>query len=247
MATVNPYFQSGRSIGRPSEQNLYEDLIIESMKIYGMEVFYLPRSPSNVDEILTEDPLNSYNHAYPIEMYMETLDGFEGDDEIISKFGLEIRNSTRFVVARKRWREIVGSTNTTVLDRPCEGDIVYFPMTKSLFEIKKVEGQQPFYQAGKLYVYKLQCELLQLSNERFNTGIEEIDNLAAKYDMNLLNFASEAPDGVQLAFEGSGDPIVAEGADFQNEIGADNTKFDKDILNVLDFSEKNPFGEVFNK
>ena len=137
MATVNPYFQSGRSIGVSSEQALYEDLIIESMKIYGWEVYYMPRSISNPDRILTEDPSNKYEHAFPIEMYLEEVAGFAGDDELITKFGLEIRNTANFVVSRRRWKEIIGDTNTSILNfRPTEGDIIYFPKTQSFFEIR---------------------------------------------------------------------------------------------------------------
>ena len=151
MATVNRYFQSGKTIGRASEQNLYEDLIIESMRIYGFEVYYLPRKVYNQDNILTEDPYNSYENAYPIEMYMENLEGFAGEDELVTKFGLEIRDQANFIVSRRRWVDTVGSTGTTVLSqRPAEGDIIYFPLTQSFFEIRKVDSQTPYFQAGKL-------------------------------------------------------------------------------------------------
>ena len=106
MATVNHYFQSGRSIGRASEQNIYEDLIIESMKIYGFEVYYIPRTPSNYDNVLTEDPTSKFDHAYPIEMYLQSNNGFEGDSELLTKFGVEIRDSATFVVSRKRWSDV---------------------------------------------------------------------------------------------------------------------------------------------
>ena len=103
MATVNQYFQDGRTIGRASEQNLYEDLIIESMRIYGIETYYITRKPFNYDAILGEDSGNTFEHAYPIEMYMENVTGYAGEDEIITKFGLDIRDSATFVVSRRRW------------------------------------------------------------------------------------------------------------------------------------------------
>jgi hypothetical protein len=201
MATVNPYFQSGRSIGRASEQNLYENLIIESMKIYGFEVYYLPRSISNPDLILTEDPTNKYEHAFPIEMYLQEVEGFAGDDELISKFGLEIRNTANFVVSRRRWSDVVGSTNTSVLStRPTEGDIIYFPQTQSFFEIRKVDSQIPFFQAGKLYTYKMNCELIQFSNEIFDTGVDEIDNIAASFGRTVENYDILLEDAIVKRF-----------------------------------------------
>ena len=248
MATVNPYFQSGRSIGRASEQNLYEDLIIESMKIYGWEVYYLPRSVSNPDLILTEDPTNKYEHAFPIEMYLKEVDGFAGDDELISKFGLEIRNSANFVVSRRRWSDVVGSTNTSVLNiRPTEGDIIYFPQTQSFFEIRKVDSQIPFFQAGKLYTYQMNCELIQFSNEIFETGVDEIDNIAASFGRTIENFDILLESGDSLLLETNAiTPLVNENFTVNNDIAAaDNETFTAEADNVLDFSERNPFGEAY--
>jgi hypothetical protein len=128
MVTVNPYFQSGKSIGRSSEQNLYEDLIIESMKIYGFEVYYLPRKSNSLDSILTEDPLNTFDYAFPIEMYMENVSGFDGDGDFASKFGLEVRDEITMLVSRRRFKYSTGSSN---LPRPREGDLVFIPLTRS--------------------------------------------------------------------------------------------------------------------
>jgi len=250
MVTVNPYFQSGKSIGRSSEQNLYEDLIIESMKIYGFEVYYLPRKSNSLDSILTEDPLNTFDYAFPIEMYMENNMGFAGDGELMSKFGLEIRDSANFIVARKRWAEVVGSKNVTVLPRPAEGDIIYFPLTKSFFEIRKVEGQEPFFQIGKLFVYKMMCELYQFANERFNTGIDEIDSITAEATLDIDAHQLLQETGEALLLESNAlTPIVLEdynlSLDGHAQIGADNEAFEAEVNDVLDFSERNPFGEVF--
>jgi hypothetical protein len=247
MATVNHYFQSGKTIGRSSEQNLYEELIIESMKIYGVEVYYLPRKPFNPDPILTEDPYNSYEHAYPIEMYMENVSGYDGDDEIITKFGLEIRDQANFVVSRKRWVETVGSTGNSVLSiRPAEGDIIYMPLTKSLFEIRKVDSQTPFFQVGKLFVFRMSCELMQYSNEVFETGVEEIDNLFNQFADPLDNFEMLQENGETLVTESNSlSPIINEAQTTNNDpSAADNDYFTAEADNVLDFSERNPFGEV---
>lgn len=247
MTTVNPYFQSGRSIGRFSEQNLYEDLIIECMKIYGFEVYYLPRKVYNPDLILGEDTLASFEHAYPIEMYLENVTGFEGDGELITKFGLEIRDTARFVVARRRWNEVAGRYGNTILEnRPAEGDLLYFPLTKSYFEIRKVEGRDPFFQAGKLYVYKMDCELFQYSSEVINTGIPEVDTLTDTLSLDYSEYIMLTEDGNQILLEyDTENEMLLESYVFANaEVSARNTEFNRNINDILDFTEKNPFGEV---
>ena len=245
MVTVNPYFQSGKSIGVASEQNLYEDLIIESLKIYGFEVYYCPRKPENYDNILTEDPTNKFEYAYPIEMYLQSNQGFEGPSELLSKFGLEVQDSATFIVARKRWNEIIGNTGNSVLTRPAEGDVIYFPLNKGFFEIRKVEHAIPFYQVGKLYVYTIYGELMQFSNERFNTGVAEIDSLASDYNLFVDNFEILQENGDTLLTEATElTPIITEG--FTSDlpaVGSDIEKFQAEVNSVLDFSERNPFGE----
>ena len=250
MATVNPYFQSGGTIGRSSEQNLYEDLMIESMKIYGFEVYYLPRKSNSLDSILSEDYLNTFDYAFPIEMYLENTMGFQGDGELMSKFGLEIRDTGNFIVSRRRWTDVIGSQNVTILPRPAEGDIIFFPKSKSFFEIRKVEGQEPFYQIGKLYVFKMMCELYQFSNERFNTGVYEIDSLTADATLDIDAHQLLLETGDALLFETNAlTPIVLEDYNLATgghvQIGAQNESFTDEGRNVLDFSERNPFGEVF--
>jgi hypothetical protein len=246
MSTVNLFFQSGRTIGRSSEQNLYEDLIIESMKIYGFEVYYIPRSSFNPDRVLTEDPLNYYENAYPIEMYMETIGGFEGDGELLTKFGLEIRDSANFIVARKRWSQTVGDLGNSVLEnRPAEGDVIYFPLTKSFFEIRKVDAQTPFFQVGKLYTFKMYCELMQFSSEQFDTGIEVIDEIADSFNQSVDKYELLMEDGFTLLQENETlTPLLLEYFNDTDELTAtDNDVFRFEIDNVLDFSERNPFGE----
>jgi hypothetical protein len=171
MAT-NPYFTQGTA----NEQNIVEDLIIESLKIYGKDLYYIPRTLVSKDEILGEDRLSKFINSYPCEMYFENVDSFEGQGAFIQKFGLMMEQSATLVIARKRWEQLVGVHGTTILpNRPCEGDLIYYPLTKGLFEIKFVKHQDPFYQLGKLYVYKLQVELFQYSSEKIDTGIDAID------------------------------------------------------------------------
>lgn len=250
MATVNHYFQSGIPMGRQTEQNLYEDLMIECLKIYGFEVYYIPRKAVNEDRILGEDPLNRYDHAYPIEMYMENVQGFEGEGELLSKFGVETRETATFIVARRRWSEVAGSTGNTVLAiRPAEGDLIFFPLTKSYFEIRKVEGDQPFYQVGKLYVYRMQCELYQFSSEEIDTGEETIDGIPGLLNEDIDSFSIMNEDGtgaLYLEFN-TETPMTNESYNtiHVDDGAARNEDFNTDIENILDFTERNPFGEVF--
>ncbi len=168
----NVYFTNGTR----TEQLLIEDLIIESLKIYGQDFFYIPRSLVSKDEILGEDRLSEFKSSFPIEMYFENVDSFAGQGAFIQKFGLMMEQSATLVVARRRWEQLVGRYGvTSIPTRPNEGDLLYFPLTKGLFEIKFVQHQDPFYQLGKLYVYKLQVELFQYSSERIDTGIAEVD------------------------------------------------------------------------
>lgn len=172
MSTVNVYFSQGTR----NEQYLIEDLIIESLKIYGQEMVYIPRTLVSKDEILGEDRLSKFTSAFPIEMYFENVDSLDGQGAFIQKFGMMMEQSATLVVARRRWEQLVGRYDVTTLpQRPNEGDLIYFPLTKGLFEIKFVKHQDPFYQLGKLYVYKLQVELFQYASERIDTGIKEID------------------------------------------------------------------------
>jgi hypothetical protein len=169
---TNVYFTQGTR----NEQYLVEDLIIESLRIYGQEFFYIPRTLVSKDEILGEDRLSQFKSSFPIEMYFENIDSFDGQGQFIQKFGLMVEQSATLVVARRRWEQLVGRYGQTIIpNRPCEGDLIYFPLSKGLFEIKFVKHQDPFYQLGKLYVYKLQVELFQYASERIDTGVAEVD------------------------------------------------------------------------
>ena len=157
-----------------SEQNLYEDLIVESLKIYGQDVYYIPRTLVNRDTILNEDPGSKFDDAYLMEAYIENVDGFEGSGDLYSKFGLEIRDEATFIISRKIWNHSVGLNEDT--SKPKEGDLLFLPMTNSFFEISYVEDDSPFFQLSNLPVYKLVCSLFEYSDEQIETGIEEIDD-----------------------------------------------------------------------
>lgn len=236
-------------MGRRSESELMEGLIIECLKIYGFDVYYLPRSAVKEDLILGEDPLSKFTSAYPIEMYLENIDGFGGDGEFMSKFGLEIRDTANFVVSRRRWQDLIGKDGGTILaDRPAEGDLLYFPMTKSFFEIKFVEARDPFLQVGKLYVFKLNCELFQYASETIDTGIAEIDDQIKDTTLDMLSYQFLLEDGTTFALEDftPSAMILEQYVITSRDAGASNEDYDTNIRDILDFTDRNPFGEVFN-
>ena len=164
-----------------SEQNLYEDLIIESLKIYGQDVYYLPRTIVSRDAILGEDRASRFDDAYIIEAYIEDIEGFAGAGDLYSKFGLEIRDEATFIISKRQWNKLIGVWNNDVdYPVPQEGDILFLPMSNKLFEIMFVEHEQPFYQLSDLPVYKLQCALYEYNEEDFETGVDEIDIIQVK-------------------------------------------------------------------
>ena len=155
---------------------LKEDLIIEAIRIWGQEFRYIPRKLVSKDNILGEDRLSKFEGSFPIEMYLETVDGFEGQGAFIQKFGLAMEQSATLTVAKRRWDQLVGRYGqTTVPSRPNEGDLIYFPLTGGLFELKFVKHQDPFYQLGQLDVYRLEVELFQYSSELIDTGDKDVD------------------------------------------------------------------------
>lgn len=214
----NVYF----SHGTRNEQYLVEDLIVESLSIYGQDFYYIPRSLVAKDEILGEDRLSEFKSAYPVEMYMENVEGFEGQGAFMQKFGLMMEQTATLVVARRRWEQLVGRFGQTIIPtRPNEGDLIYYPLSKGLFEIKFVQHQDPFYQLGKLYVYKLQVELFQYASERINTGVAQIDVFE---ELKTFDVDQQADIDVPDSF-------------------GDNNKFKTEGTTLL-FDQNNPFGDV---
>lgn len=158
-----------------SEQNMYEDLVIESLKFYGQDVYYLPREIVNKDKVFLDDVPSRFSDSYKIEMYIENVDAFGGEGDLFSKFGVELRDQATFVVARRRWKKLIGDKLDAYNFRPREGDLIYLPMSQSIFEIFKVETETPFYQLSQLPTFRLQCELFEYNDEDFDTDIEDID------------------------------------------------------------------------
>lgn len=164
-----------------SEQNLYEDIVIESLKTYGQDVYYLPRTIVNENKVFGDDVPSAFNSSYKIEMYIENTEGFDGEGDLFTKFGVEIRDAATFIVSRRRWKGLVGQTTNDIeqIERPAEGDLIYLPLSNSMFEIMHVEHEQPFYALSNLPTYKMRCELFVYNDESFDTSLAVLDELEA--------------------------------------------------------------------
>ena len=219
MAT-NFYFNNFQS---SMEQNLIEDLVVESIKIYGIDLYYLPKRVVNRDTIFREEELATYNTAHPIEMYIKNVDGMEGEGDFMSKFGLEIRDRITFTVSRRSFAQEI-LINEADLVRPREGDLIWFPLTRKIYKIMFVEHEAIFYQLGSLQTWDMTCELFEYNNETFDTGIPDIDQVYAQLDVDI---GTAAATSVALT-----DPP------------AQNEEFEADGQSgILDFSELDPFSE----
>lgn len=280
MAT-NVYFNNF-SYGR--EQDLVEDLTIEAIKIYGHNVKYLPRTRVNTDHLFGEDTLSTFDEAVNVEMYIKNVEGFEGEGDLLSRFGLQIRDSVTFTVARKRFDQAItspkvltevgynlifedgnnktpsrqfltGSKDTFAfelegddyfnnINRPQEGDLIYFPMVGKIFEIMFVEHEQIFYQTGRLQTYDIRCELFEYSSERINTGNTEIDLIEDTYSQNVLGYEITLEDSLGIFNLESGGSLLQEYTIETTDRSANNQFFQVQSESILDFSEKNPFSEI---
>jgi hypothetical protein len=246
MPTTNLYFNNHAFSG---EQTLIEDLIIESIKIYGVDCYYIPRTVVDEDLVFGEDTLSKFDDAYLIEMYIKSVDGFEGEGDFLSKFNIEIRDEMVLTVSRRRFgEELFVSDTTKQISRPAEGDLIYFPLNNKVFEIKFVEHEAVFYQMGSLQTYDIRCELFEYSHERLDTGIAAIDSIEDAYSGDFLNelrledgsaLVTETGLGL-LPFNLEGDH---DGLAETNDKGAANEQFKSDSIDFIDFSEMNPFSE----
>ena len=175
---LNPFFLQGS----PSEQRLVQDLINEQLGIYGVEVTYIPRKFVNRQTIIEEVQQAKFDDNFSIEAYVNTYEGYGGQGDIMTKFGMSLRDELTLTISRERFEDFIGAFLTALPDeeiivdtRPREGDLVYFPLGQRLFEIKFVEHEEPFYQLGKNYVYQLKCELFEYEGEVIDTSIDAID------------------------------------------------------------------------
>jgi len=170
-----------------SEQGLFEDIVIESLKFYGQDVYYLPRTTIYEDRVLGDEVPSRFSTSYKIEMYLENTEGFDGEGDLFTKFGVEIRDQATFVVARRRWKNTISRIDNDInSERPREGDLIYLPLSNSLFQIMHVEHEQPFYQISNLATYKLRCELFEYNDEDLDTGVDAVDKIEQDYAYEYL-------------------------------------------------------------
>ena len=232
---TNVYFDTGTK----PEQLLYEDLMIEQLKIYGQDVFYIPRTLVKEDELFGEDTLSKFGDAYQIEMYFENVEGYEGEKEIMSKFGLQMNEDVTFVVARRRFEQLVShDSNLIIKTRPNEGDLIYFSKVSKLFEITFVDHDDPFYQVHNLPAFKLKCKTFEYSGEDLDTGITEIDAIEDANSLDLLQYqitmeqSGTFNEGLELE-DGTGNIEQEDSTD--NVIGENETGGEKIVLETGDY------------
>ena len=180
---LSPYFLQGSS----SEQRLVQDLINEQLKIYGQDIVYLPRKIINKKTIMKEVVASTFDDAYRMEAYLLNYQGFEGNGDILQKFGVQTTDAVTFVISKERYEDFISpflnsDSQVELATRPEEGDLIYFPLDNTMFEIKYVEGKKPFYQLNNLYVYTLSCEVMDYAlDEDIDVGIEEVDRAAVEF------------------------------------------------------------------
>ena len=197
MAT-NSFFTQGTT----GEQDLVGSLVTEQIKMFGKDVYYIPRTLVDRDSVFEEDSLSAFNGAYLIEAYIEDATGFRGDGDMFSKFGVRISDQITFIISRERFTAAVDDNAQLIVEgRPNEGDLIHLPMANKTFEIQFVEHEVPFYQLGKVHVWGLRCELFEYSDEDFNTGVAEIDAVE-------VNFANAVT--INVADGGTGDFVAGE-------------------------------------
>lgn len=223
------------------EQLLLENLIIESIRIYGQDMYYIPRKLNNYDDVYGADDQSSYESSYPMEMYIKSIDGFSGDGDFMSKFGIEIRNQVIFSMAQRVFNDEVGQYTNQV--RPNEGDLIFFPLNQKCFQIKYVNKFEMFYQLGALQTWEVTCELFEYSGELMNTGIPEIDNLQKKLSTNILDWTIENEISEAILDE-DGDYLILEGSSINDKVpAADNEEIQKESDLFVDFSAMDPFSD----
>lgn len=230
-----------------TEQEMLEDLIVESIKIYGMDMYYIPARRNSFDEIYYEDDQASYDTAYPIEIYIKNTDGFKGQGAFLSKFGLEIRDQAIFSIARRTFHAEITKEEPLIL-RPRERDLIYFPLNEKTFMITFVNKAPAFYQLGDLNLFDCTVELYEYSNESFNTGLPFIDSIQSNASFDAFHFAILSEDG--FAIMGEDNTLIAmeeyiDIIDTTADPGQDNISIEEeiDIDDVIDWSEDNPFAD----
>jgi len=247
MSTVNKYFSSGKSVGSVGEQNLLENLIIESIKIFGEEVWYIPRTSVKPDIILGEDVLSQFTGIFPIEAFLNNIEGWGGNGELMTKFGIQVQDEATFIISRRRWMESVSlqTDNIILSTRPDEGSLIYFPKTQAFFEITFVDHLNPFYQLNKFYIFSMQCSMFRYSSESISTGNAEVDQHALDNSLNQLDYILTGQNNLPI-LDQLGNPIITQEFDSRTPQPTPNDGQDlkTETKTLIATDEKNLFGEI---
>lgn len=227
---LNPYFNHFTA---NNEQSLMADLIVESIQQYGYSMIYLPRTQTNFDDLYNQDDMSEFNSAYTIEMYIKSVDAFEGEGTFLSKFGLEVRDRVTLSVARRTFDTVVGTPAT--LPRPREGDLIFFTMTNKIFEIVYVDNRAIFYPLGALPLYDIQAEVYEYNGEKFNTGVAAIDAIAAAISVDR-NAEPQTP----AVFDDEGN-VVPDFDEEDRDVEYDNNFIQTEANTLIDHSIFDPF------
>ncbi len=217
---LSPYFLQGSS----SEQRLVQDLINEQLKIYGQDIVYLPRKIINKKTIMKEVVSSTFDDAYRMEAYLLNYQGFEGNGDILQKFGVQTTDAVTFVISKERYEDFISpflnsDSQVELATRPEEGDLIYFPLDNTMFEIKYVEGKKPFYQLNNLYVYTLSCEVMDYAlDEDIDTGIEEVDRAAVEFGyttrLSMVSIAASTASATVQLSKNAGNTNIGKGVAF---------------------------------
>ena len=238
--STNFYFNN---FTNSQEQLLIEDLVLESIKIYGHDMFYCPRTLIAKDDIYGEDSLSEYNSAYQIDLYIKSYDSYEGDGSFLSKFNLEIRDQVTLTVSVRNFMNEIG--NSAMIDRPQEGDLIYVPMIDRVLIIKYVNKNAVWYQMGAIQMYDLSCEMYEYSSERLRTGIAAIDNIEQERSLDLGIWGILTNDGYYIT-DNDGYEIIQGDYSFEQQATdalEDNTEFQLEGEEILDWTQIDPFSE----
>ena len=231
------------------EQKLIEDLTIESIGIYGVEAYYLNKTYGDYDYLYGEDDLGTFSDYYTVPMYINNVEGFGGEGDFLSKFGVEQRDTMTMSVARWTFEQEVGNESKANIARPREGDAIYFPLNKKLYTINFVEHEPVFYQMGALQFYELRLEMFEYAGERLNTGLYEIDKLETRRSMDTFiksQLVMETGDPELPIHIESGQRILLSGYtenDQDDRTDSENDFFETNADGFLDFSDGDPFSE----
>ena len=245
MANRSVFFNNFQS---SQEQDLIEDLIIESINIYGIDAYYLPKTYGDYDFLYGEDDLGTFKEFYTVPMYINTVEGFGGEGDFLSKFGVEQRDTMTMSVARRTFEQDVGREDLANIERPREGDVIFFPLNKKLYTVNFVEHEPVFYQMGSLQFYELRLEMCEYGGERFNTGISDIDVLqdTRSTDIFLHNQLLMETGDLPIHIE-TGQRVLLDGIgtalDQDDITDSENTFLETGADNFIDFSDADPFSE----